>query len=122
MRGSSASAVALMLLVAALLAGCGSGRGGPPAQSAIDLAALDFGPYDANPRDMGKPKNAPQAAEIEAERLGDVVPLAMDIDPALVYGGNANAVVFQNPKDTMLPNFCDVDNFAAVAPGFVGGF
>lgn len=111
-----------MLLVAALLMGCGASKGGPAAQPSIDLTALDFGPYDANPRDMGKPKSFAQAGAIEAERLGNVVPLAMDIDPALVYGENANAIVFVNPKNTMLPNFCDLDNFAAIAPGLIGGF
>lgn len=121
MRGSSVSAIGL-LLITTLLAGCGSGHGGPPPQPAIDLSKLDFGPYDPNPRDMGTPKNDFQAKDVEAERLGNVVPLAMDIDPALVYGGNANAVVFEDPKDTMLRNFCDLDNFAALAPGLVGGF
>ena len=120
-RRGSGSAVGL-LLIAALLAGCGPGHGGPAPQPSIDLSKLDFGPYDANPRDMGTPKNAFQAKDVEAERLGNVVPLAADIDPALVYGGNANIVVFEDPKDTMLSNFCDLDNFAALAPGLVGGF
>ncbi|MGF6884058.1 hypothetical protein ABIA39_003701 [Nocardia sp. GAS34] len=122
MRRSSVSAIGLTLLLTALLTGCGSSHGGSSPTPRIDLSALDFGPYDASPRDMGKPKNALQAADIEAERLGNVVPLAMDIDPALVYGGNSNAVVFTDPKNSMLPNFCNLDNFAAVAPGLVGGF
>jgi hypothetical protein len=94
------------LLVAVFAAGCGSGHGNsPPPDPVINLNALDVGPYDPTPRDMGRPKNDYQAKDIEAERLGDTVPLASDIDPSLIYGGNANAIVFEDPKETMLHNF-----------------
>ncbi|WP_067677427.1 DUF7373 family lipoprotein [Nocardia miyunensis] len=112
--------VAAILLVTACAAGCGHG-GSPPAP-VIDLAALDFGPYQAAPHDMGKPKNSYQARVFEAERLGDTVPLAMDIDPSLTFGGNSGSLVFEDPKNTMLHNFGDFDNFAQDAPNFIGGY
>jgi len=120
-RSAGIAAVGLMLLITTLLTGCGSERHGPT-QPAIEVKQLDYGPYNPNPRDMGTPKNDLQAKDVEAERLGNVVPLAMDIDPTLIYGGNANAVVFVDPTLTMLPNFCNLDKFSAAAPGFVSGF
>ncbi len=114
--------VAAMALVTACATGCGSGPGAAPADPVIDLATLDFGPYEATPRDMGKPKNAYQARDYEAERLGDVVPLAMDIDPGLTYGGNSGSLVFEDPKDTQLHNFGDFEHFAEDAPNFIGGY
>jgi hypothetical protein len=115
-------AVSAALLIVAVGAGCGSGGGAAVPDPVIDLKALDFGPYNPEPRDMGTPKNDLQARDIEAERLGDSVPLAMDIDPELTYGGNSGSIVFVDPKATLLGNFADVGNFAQDAPNFLGGF
>lgn len=121
MRRSKAI-MAAVLLITACAAGCGSGHGGQAADPAIDIGTLDFGPYDATPQAMGKPKNHDQARMMEAERLGDTVPLAMDIDPALTFGGGTGTVVFEDPQATELHNFGDFGHIAQDAPTLIGGY
>ncbi len=115
-------AVGAALLITTLGAGCGSEHGRVAADPVIDLKTLDFGPYNADPRDEGKPTNQAQAQDIEAERLGNVVPLAMDINPELTYGGGTGPVVFVDPRATQLGNFADFSGAAQDAPNVVGGF
>lgn len=123
MRGSVrllASAVATVALTAA---GCGSDPNpAPVAEPTIDISTLDVGPYDANPRDMGKPKNAGQAALMEAERLGNAMPLVIDIDPAFKYNGLFDSLVFIDAKSSVMKNFTDLSNFTEDAPDLISGF
>ncbi|MBB5912803.1 hypothetical protein BJY24_001670 [Nocardia transvalensis] len=113
------------LLAASLLAGCGSGGGAAvPADPVIDIKQLDLGPYSGQPHDMGTPKNNEAARMIEAERLGNFVPLPMDIDPAFVHPAPFASLVFVDPKDSLLNNIIKVDTsrFAEDAPDFISGF
>lgn len=123
MRGSVRLLAAAAAAVALTASGCGSDPApAPPPEPTIDLAALDVGPYDANPRDMGTPKNPFQAAMMEAERLGNFLPLPMDIDPAFVHTGALNTLVFIDPKMSAMKDFTDVTHFSEDAPDLISGF
>ncbi|MBO0856085.1 MAG: hypothetical protein J2P18_20230 [Nocardia sp.] len=115
----------VLATVAVLLAAAGCGSDPAPVAApdpVIDINTLDVGPYDANPRDMGKPKNPEAAAMIEAERLGNALPLPMDVDPAFTHTGKFDSLVFLDPKDSALKNFANLDDFKTDAPDLVSGF
>ncbi|WP_062994200.1 DUF7373 family lipoprotein [Nocardia mikamii] len=115
-----AAAVAALTLAAT---GCGSDpTPAPAAEPTVDLNGLDVGPYDATPRDMGKPTNPGQAAFYEAERLGSTMPLPMDIDPAFTHTGKLDTLVFLDPKTSVMKDFTDLSNFAEDAPDLISGF
>lgn len=123
MRGSVRALTAAVAVVALAGAGCASDPGpAAPAEPAISLDSLDVGPYDAQPRDMGKPKNQEQAAMMEAVRLGSAMPLPMDIDPAFVYNGLLQSLVFLEPKHSVIKDFTNLDHFTEDAPDMISGF
>lgn len=124
MRGSVRLLTAAIAAVALTVTGCGGSEPAPAPvdEPTIDPGALDFGPYDPNPRDMGKPKNPEQAAIFEAERLGNYMPLPMDIDPAFVYNGMLQTLTFIDPKESLLRDFADLGHFAEDAPDLISGF
>ncbi|WP_227984258.1 DUF7373 family lipoprotein [Nocardia spumae] len=123
MRGSVRLLAAAVAAVALSATGCGSDPSPPPApEPSVDLGALDVGRYDANPRDMGKPRNPGQAALMEAGRLGSFMPLPMDIDPAFVHTGMLDTLVFIEPKSSVLKDFTDVSHFPEDAPDLISGF
>ncbi|MFF3224910.1 hypothetical protein ACFYV7_19115 [Nocardia suismassiliense] len=102
--------------------GCGSDEqraNNPP--PAIDLSRLDVGNYETKPRQLGTVKSLDQARIIEAERLGNFVPAALDIDPRFVHGNPFMATVFVDPE-AALGKVMAVDRFAEAAPDFVAGF
>ncbi|MEU7142980.1 hypothetical protein ABZ942_26285 [Nocardia sp. NPDC046473] len=88
---------------------------------AVDLGKLDVGNYDTNPRQLGAVKSLEQARIIEAERLGNFVPVPRDIDPRFAYSNPFIATVFTDPKFA-LGRIMAVDRFAEAAPDFVAGF
>lgn len=117
---------AYALVMAAVLAiaagGCGSDE--PRADTpvvAVDLSKLDVGTYDAAPRQLGAVKSLEQARIIEAERLGNFVPVPLDIDSRFAHSNPFVATVFTDPKFA-LRNSMAVDRFAEAAPDFVAGF
>ncbi|WP_223885284.1 DUF7373 family lipoprotein [Nocardia colli] len=117
---------AYALVTAAILAiaagGCGSDE--PPAETpvaAVDLSKLDVGNYDAKPRQLGAVKSLEQARIIEAERLGNFVPVPLDIDSRFAHGNPFVATVFTDPKFALRDSMA-VDRFTEAAPDFVAGF
>ncbi len=123
MRGSVRLLATAVAAVALTAAGCGSDPSpAPVAEPTIDTASLDVGPYDANPRDMGKPKNPGAAALMEAERLGNHMPLLIDIDPAFKYTGLLDTLVFIEPQSSVMKDFADFSHFREDAPDMISGF
>ncbi|KIA61544.1 hypothetical protein FG87_30070 [Nocardia vulneris] len=111
------------LVIAGTLA-LGSACGTSPqvtADPVIDIARLDVGSYPTTPRELGPVKNADQARFIEAERLGNFVPTASDIDPAFREGNPSVSTVFIDPRNS-LGKIMSIDRFAEAAPDFVAGF
>ncbi|WP_024800327.1 hypothetical protein [Nocardia sp. BMG51109] len=78
------AAVALTFVVANTAA-CGSGEDHPPADPAVDLSRLNVGNNPTQPKEYGKATSLEQAKLLEAMRLGDHLPLPVEIDPAVKY-------------------------------------
>ncbi|MFC8527967.1 hypothetical protein [Nocardia sp. NPDC057227] len=76
---------ALLAAVVLLTAACGTGDSATPHRPDVDLASLDIGNLTAEPRIYDKPTNLDMARVVEAMRLGNHLPLPMEIDPALKY-------------------------------------
>ncbi|MGW4246855.1 DUF7373 family lipoprotein [Nocardia sp. NPDC004722] len=123
--GRLASARVRLCAVAAVvlsIAACASGHGAAGNDS-VDLTKLDTGSYATKPQPV-VPADPDRAARyLEAIRLGEVMPLAKDIDPALTYNPDGaypftNAATFADANLGMV----DYEHFAQNTPGFVGGF
>ncbi|MFD7841538.1 hypothetical protein ACFV4K_01180 [Nocardia sp. NPDC059764] len=120
MRAAAAAALAISVLVSA---GCGS-ESHSAEQQTVDLTKLDTGSYATKPQQF-EPKDAALAARTtEALRLGNVVPLPMDIDPALTHrmlGVQPFTGVDSFEGDPFL-QVLDNEHFTANTPGLVAGF
>lgn len=112
----------------ATTAACGSDSSntqdsGPPT---VLLDQLDVGPYATTPRQIDTAKNMPVARFMEAERLGNILPLPIEIDPALKYGdsGQTHAFLDADPAYHLSPMFRWVreEDFAAGAQNYIAGF
>ncbi|MGY2061490.1 DUF7373 family lipoprotein, partial [Nocardia gipuzkoensis] len=116
-----------LLLAAAVsvAAACGSDTGGKGASDpVIDLGQLDVGKYATQPRDLGVPGNDGLARFLEAERVGNILPLPNEIDPNLKYGV-ANTHAFLNPKEAHLSpmfHWLHEGTFTDAAKNFISGF
>lgn len=113
-----AAAAAILLFSALAATGCGSDSHSPGDQP-IDLTKLDTGNYQTKPQDFS-PKDATAAARAaEALRLGDIMPLPMEIDPALTTNAFGDHVLLSGET---FGGYLNVDHFDTDAPGFVAGF
>ncbi|MFF2087721.1 hypothetical protein ACFVVM_28420 [Nocardia sp. NPDC058176] len=112
-----------VLVATALLATAACGSDDPPApvDVPVDLATLDVGGYPTQPREIGLVSSYDQARFIEAERLGDFVPLPSDIDPRFVHQNPGIASVFVFPEAS-LGKIMAIDRFTETVPDFIGGF
>ncbi|BCK53167.1 DUF7373 family lipoprotein [Nocardia wallacei] len=127
MRRTTGLLAAGLLVASLVTAGCGSDGGGGDAVAAepvVDIGQLDLGPYSGEPHDMGLPKNDEAARMIEAERFGNLLPLPSDVDPAFVHPAPMAALVFVDPKYSLLSDIIKIDTsrFHEDAPDFVSGF
>lgn len=114
-RAIAAAALAVSVLVSA---GCGSES--PAVQDkSVDLGSADTGNYTTKPQDPTTTDPAKRARLIEGLRLGNVVPLAYEIDPALARNASGtNVFTESNSYDGLL----NVDHFASDTTGFIVGF
>ncbi|KZM69221.1 hypothetical protein [Nocardia terpenica] len=72
--------------VIAVTASCGADRPvEKPADPVVDLSRLDVGNNPTTPHRYGKPENMEMAKLVESMRLGDSLPLPVEIDPAVKY-------------------------------------
>ncbi|MFG1794340.1 hypothetical protein [Nocardia sp. NPDC049149] len=113
------------LVIAGMLAASSACESAPqdpaPPAPVVDLTRLDVGSYPTQPRELGTAKNPDQARMIEAQRLGNVVPTAADIDPAFREGNAFVSSVFIDPRNS-LGKIMKIDRFAEAAPDFIAGF
>ncbi|VFB01396.1 DUF7373 family lipoprotein [Nocardia cyriacigeorgica] len=115
--------VALLFACALAATGCGSDT--EAAEPAVDLAQLDVGGYATLPRELGPPKNKDVPRFVEAQRLGNVMPLPVEIDPKLVYQPPGTVRPFLLPDESHpspIHRWIKEDNFANDAKGFISGF
>ncbi|WP_280234009.1 DUF7373 family lipoprotein [Nocardia cyriacigeorgica] len=115
--------VALLFACALAATSCGSDT--EAATPTVDLTQLDVGGYATLPRDIGEPKNTDVPRFVEAQRLGNVMPLPVEIDPKLVYQPPGTVRPFLLPDEahsSPIHRWIKEDNFAADAKGFVSGF
>ncbi|BCK53164.1 hypothetical protein NWFMUON74_09360 [Nocardia wallacei] len=114
-------------LTAAVTTACGSEQSAAPtADPPVDITKLDVGPYATTPRKLDAPSGMPVARFMEAERLAGVLPLPIEIDPALRYGEPGLVHAFLEVSDAyhLSPMFrwLDEKQFNTAAPNFVAGF
>ncbi|MBF6438682.1 DUF7373 family lipoprotein [Nocardia cyriacigeorgica] len=115
--------VALLFACALAASGCGSDT--EAAEPAVDLTQLDVGGYATLPRELGAPKNKDVPRFVEAQRLGNVIPLPVEIDPKLVYQPPGAVRPFLLPDESHgspIHRWIKEDNFANDAKGFISGF
>ncbi|MFE3057707.1 hypothetical protein [Nocardia sp. NPDC059239] len=116
--GVRAAATALLAVSVLVSAGCGSESHAAEEKTA-DLAKLDTGSYPTKPQDPTTSDPAKRARILEAVRLGNLLPLASEIDPALTHNGSG-ANVFTGPNS--FGGYLNIDHFGDDTPGFVAGF
>ncbi|WP_458686069.1 DUF7373 family lipoprotein [Nocardia tengchongensis] len=116
--------LAAVLAVTALTAtGCGS-EPKSAAETTVDLAKLDTGSYETKPRQREAIDPVRMGRNLEALRLGDVVPIPSQIDPALTHNaGGVHAFIDVKAFGASSPfGSFDNDAFTASTPGLVAGF
>ncbi|GAB3207363.1 DUF7373 family lipoprotein [Nocardia tengchongensis] len=125
-RAAAAVALAVSVLVSA---GCGSGSHAAE-QAPVDLTKLDVGSYPTQPKDI-KPKDPTAWAKyLEAFRLGNTMPLAQDIDPALTHNvpdvnpfiDAGDFLADQAVGNTAAFGWLNMTEFNANTPGLIAGF
>ncbi|MFJ9362831.1 hypothetical protein ACIRRA_00215 [Nocardia sp. NPDC101769] len=114
-RAAAAAALAVSVLVSA---GCGS-ESLAAKEVTVDLSKLDTGNYPTKPQDPTTSDPATRARILEAVRLGNILPLASEIDPALSHNGSGTNV-FTGPNS--FDGYLNTDHFADDTPGFITGF
>ncbi|WP_147471612.1 DUF7373 family lipoprotein [Nocardia stercoris] len=116
---------ALVVVMAMVTGGCGDHAGNGVSDPVVDLSQLDVGPYDPEPHPLPAPKNAAEAALYEGIRLGNVLPLASDIDPKFKYSGIQSGLVLgagPDVKNDFVGALWADDQFSEDAPGYIGGY
>ncbi|MFF0491285.1 hypothetical protein ACFYTQ_19865 [Nocardia sp. NPDC004068] len=107
------------------LSACGSDSSGAGVSDpVVDLGQLDVGKYSTQPRDLGVPNSEGLARFMEAERLGNVLPLPYEIDPALKFGESNVHAFLDTDNSHLSPMFRWVSEtgFADAAKNYIGGF
>lgn len=115
---------ALLAAVVVVTGGCGTGDSAP-ARPEVDLAALDVGNLPTEPKTYAKPTSTDMARIVEAWRLGNHLPLPMEIDPAVKYAGmNAPVRMFTSMGGTAIGTRLNapVSTLDPLIRGFVTGF
>ncbi|WP_369636552.1 hypothetical protein [Nocardia sp. JMUB6875] len=114
-RAAAATALAISVLVSA---GCGSESHAAEKQSA-DLDKLDTGNYATKPQDQSISDPAKRGRVLEGLRLGNVLPIASEIDPTLTHNGSAKNLF---TEANSFGDLIKVDHFSDDARGFIVGF
>lgn len=99
--------------------GCGSDS--PPPSPAVDVSQLDVGSYATAPREIGKP-GFDRARLSEGQRMGNFVPLPMDVDPRFTVQIISDISTTRGFIETLYSLGFSADIFRAAAPGFIAGF
>lgn len=130
MRRTSSTLFAVGLAAAiAVTTGCGSepDAGGSPGSQSVDLSKLDVGNLQTEPKVFGKPKNLDMAHAVEATRLGNHIPLPMEIEPEATFAPPAmsGAIrIFADFDSSAITSRMNADpkKLNESAKGFMSGF
>lgn len=97
-----------------------SAASAPPPEPVVDITQLDTGNFPTQPRDLGKPTSLEHARLVEAQRLGNYLPLPSATDPIFVYNDGmwTNAFIDAKPLGAIMAT----ERFPEAAPDFIGGF
>ncbi|MGV9820308.1 DUF7373 family lipoprotein [Nocardia xishanensis] len=102
-------------------AGCGrddAGSGAP----AIDVAALDSGNYPSIPRDANAIRSEQTGAALEAVRIGEHVPLPVEIDGKFPFQRLVDTDRRLTPDRTSTPYSIDREELSSLLQGYVTGW
>ncbi|MFC4377489.1 hypothetical protein ACFO5K_25745 [Nocardia halotolerans] len=128
MRSTSSAlfAVGLATVVAAT-AGCGSASEEAPTAQTVDLSKLDVGNLPTEPKVYDKPTSPDMAAMVEAMRIGNNIPLPMEIEPEATHAPPAmsGAVrIFIDFSSAAIKSRMSADpvKLNERAQGFISGF
>ncbi|MBB5912806.1 hypothetical protein BJY24_001673 [Nocardia transvalensis] len=92
----------------------------------VDLTKLDTGPYATTPRRIDNAQNMVVARYMEAERLGNIMPLPTEVDPALKYGDPSGTHAFlgagKETHSSQMFRWLRSDNFDEAAQNYVAGY
>ncbi|WP_280234007.1 DUF7373 family lipoprotein [Nocardia cyriacigeorgica] len=122
--GSHRFRAGIAVLFACALAATSCGSDTESAPPVVDLTQLDVGGYATLPRDIGEPKNKDVPRFVEAQRLGNVMPLPVEIDPRFVHQGPGTRPFLLPDESHLSPihRWISEVNFADDAKGFIAGF
>ncbi|MFI9506396.1 hypothetical protein [Nocardia sp. NPDC052566] len=117
-------------LVAALAVttACGSDSGGAaPTQPKVDPSQLDVGNLATKPKEYGKPTSLDQARAVVAMRMGNYVPLPMDIigevkHPPPATSGAIRLFIDYGSGAIKGRMKADTQRLSDTAPGLISGF
>ncbi|TLF82387.1 DUF7373 family lipoprotein [Nocardia cyriacigeorgica] len=114
--------IGLLLACAVVATSCGSDT--EAAAPAVDLAQLDVGGYPTLPRQLGAPKNKDVPRLVEAQRLANIMPLPVEIDPRFGYQGPGTRTFLLPGEAHLSPihRWISEEHFADDAKGFISGF
>jgi hypothetical protein len=102
------------------LAACGNDDHN--ANPSIDVAALDVGNYSTVPRDLEASRTNLSGPRLEAARLGNVLPLAADVDGRLAFKPTIYWERRLTPADPAELPSVDKKDFNDLTPGLVAGW
>ncbi len=118
-----AFATAFALLLATSACGSDSDTAGPNTP-AIDISKLDTGNYPTTPADIEQTRNYEAAVLREAIRIGNAMPLVMDVDNRFIFEPHQYFNRWFSSKFS--PSFSgsgvNGEDFNSVAPGLVVGW
>ncbi|TLG11486.1 hypothetical protein FEK35_12370 [Nocardia cyriacigeorgica] len=122
--GSHRFRAAIGLLVACAIVATSCGSDTEAAAPAVDLTQLDVGGYPTLPRQLGAPKNKDVPRLVEAQRLANVMPLPVEIDPRFGYQGVGTRTFLLPGESHFSPihRWISEEHFAEDAKGFISGF
>ncbi|MBF6099182.1 hypothetical protein IU510_13955 [Nocardia cyriacigeorgica] len=114
--------IGLLLACAVVATSCGSDT--EAAAPAVDLTQLDVGGYPTLPRQLGAPKNKDVPRLVEAQRLANIMPLPVEIDPRFGYQGPGTRTFLLPGEAHLSPihRWISEEHFADDAKGFISGF
>ncbi|WP_280447342.1 DUF7373 family lipoprotein [Nocardia cyriacigeorgica] len=114
--------IGLLLACAVVATSCGSDT--EAAAPAVDLTQLDVGGYPTLPRQLGAPKNKDVPRLVEAQRLANIMPLPVEIDPRFGYQGPGTRTFLLPDESHLSPihRWISEEHFADDAKGFISGF
>lgn len=119
--GRTVRAVTIASALAIVISGCGSGGDTTKvSEPVVDIRSLDVGGYPTKPQVFGTVENMDEARVVEATRLAEHVPLAMEIDPRFTYKDSGSETLYINPD--ALSGIMYTEKFAEAAPDFISGF